>query len=83
MKGEFLTWAIDTRSKEVDFGYVGRYFFVDTVPASNDGCVVALFKTRAIARQHLTFMRSGYNPFPEACVVRVKVSIQPHERSNR
>lgn len=48
---EFTAWAIDTRSTE-GHGLLGRYFFTHNIPPSSEGCVAALFKTRAIARQY-------------------------------
>ena len=73
----FYSWAIDSRSSE-GHGLLGRYFFTRGahIPPSSEGCRVALFKTRAIARQVL---KEGYTPYigdtwrPK--VVRVKVTV--------
>lgn len=74
---EFLAWAIDTRSTE-GHGLLGRYFFgYHYIPPSSEGCIVALFKTRKIAREHLKNSFTDYTPSTwKPRVVRVKVSIE-------
>lgn len=75
MKKEFTAWAIDTLSDE-GHGYLGRYYFTHDIPPSSEGCELALFKTRAIARTFLYEMqKKGYNSFPKARVVKVKISV--------
>lgn len=76
MKKEFMAWAIDAHSSE-GHGYLGRYYFTHVIPESSEGCEVALFTTRAIARSYLSTMRHRvYVSFPDARVVRVKVTIE-------
>lgn len=73
---EFTAWAIDTQSTE-GHGLLGRYFFAHNIPPSAEGCVTALFNTRAIARQCLKERFKDYTP-PDwkPRVVKVKVAIE-------
>ncbi len=73
---QFTAWAIDTRSTE-GHGLLGRYFFSHNIPPSAEGCVTALFKTRAIARQYLRESFKDYKPLNwKPRVIRVSVSIR-------
>lgn len=73
---EFMAWAIDTRSTE-GHGLLGRYFFAYNIPPSVEGCKIALFETRAIARQHCKERFADYtSPTWKPKVVKVKVIIQ-------
>ena len=71
---EFTAWAIDTQSPE-GHGLLGRYFFSYPIPASAEGCLTALFRTRQIAREHrnrmFTWEGDGWKPK----VIKVKVVI--------
>ena len=75
MQKSFGAWAIDTQSKE-GHGYLGRYWpFEDGVqpmiPAHLEGCRMALFKTRAVARKQLDKVRRSW---PSAVAVGVTVN---------
>jgi hypothetical protein len=70
----FLAWAIDLNTNE-GHGFAGRYFWANPLPEHLEGCVTALFKTRAIARRQLIYARQG-NVFANARVVRVEVTIK-------
>ena len=72
----FLAWAIDSRSPE-GHGLLGKYYFAfgRDIPRSSLGCRVALFETRAKAREELNdqhYWPKDWKPR----VVRVKVSIE-------
>ena len=69
----FYAWALDTRSDE-GHGFLGRYWWASNLPVHLEGCEIALFKTRAIARQHLPDV-TKYS-FPKAQVVRVRVTVE-------
>ena len=71
MKNEFDAWAIYTYSDE-GHGYLGRYWFGNSLPRHLEGCRIALFKTRAIARAELPGVKQSW---PKARVVGVRVSI--------
>jgi len=75
MMEEFTAWAIDTQSTE-GHGLLGRYFFAHNIPPSAEGCVIALFTTRAIARQ---YCKEGFKNFTLSTwkpkVIKVKVII--------
>ena len=77
MKGTFNAWAIDTGEDS----FIGRYWWFEgrppvyrpsTIPDHLEGCRVALFKTRSIARLHLPSVRAAY---PQARVVQVGVRV--------
>jgi len=75
MKEEtFLAWAINTNSDE-GHGFSGRYFFGANIPKHMEGCVIALFKKRKEAKEALSILKMGYNPWSKVSVSRVKVSI--------
>jgi hypothetical protein len=76
MKEDNLAWAIDTRSAE-GHGFIGRYYLSQKVPKPNEGCKIALFKTRSIAREHLAIMKARtWQQFPKARVVQVRVTVE-------
>lgn len=73
---EFTAWAIDTQSTE-GHGLLGRYFFAHNIPPSPEGCVAALFKTRAIARQYCKKGFKDYTPSNwKPKVIKVKMIIK-------
>ncbi len=81
-------WAIDTKSKE-GHGIIGKLwpFKVDrgvSLPVHAEGCPTALFKTRAVARDAVKELhdKTKYQPFPNAQVVRVKVTIEVMRRDS-
>jgi len=73
----FDAWVINTQSME-GHGLIGRYWWFDKktprpgIPIHMEGCHVAMFTTRRIAREHLQSVRHS---FPKAKVVHVKVRI--------
>ena len=75
MSNKFYAWAIDTRSDE-GHGLIGRYWWFDKhapiIPAHMEGCEIALFKTRKIARENLPSVQLT---FPRAVVIKVSVSV--------
>jgi hypothetical protein len=75
-KGRFHAWAIHTNTGGHSF--IGRYWWFNTtspkIPPHMEGCHIALFKTRAIAREHLPSVRR-YS-FPKAKVVRVIMTVE-------
>lgn len=73
---EFTAWAIDSRSAE-GHGLLGRYFFSHNIPPSAEGCVTALFKTRAIAREYLKEkFKDWCSPDWKPRVIKVRVVIE-------
>ena len=77
MKEEkFNAWAIDTRSDE-GHGLIGRYWWFGgeppKIPTHMEGCEVALFKTRYMARKNIAHVKRG---FPKAVVIKVKVIVK-------
>ena len=72
----FKAWAIDTRSYD-GRGFIGKYWWFEhkppQIPKHMEGCKLALFKTRALARLGLPSVR---RTFPEARVVKVSVKIE-------
>lgn len=74
----FIAWAIDTQSTE-GHGLLGRYFFDSLIPRhpSLEGCVTALFKSRAIARQYCGRVSKSDTWTPK--VIQVKVTIEEIE----
>ena len=83
MNYQFNAWAINTMSEE-GHSWLGRYWrFKDMpprLPEHMEGCHVALFKTRKIARENLKSVRGEPNDgkfyaFPKARVERVRITI--------
>ena len=76
MRETFTAWAIDSRN-EGGYGLIGRYWLFYPVYALNpvhlEGCQVALFTTRELARRFLPKVRGA---FPRARVVKVSVEIK-------
>lgn len=85
---EFNAWAVRVRpdhpslSPHLEGILLGRYYFDRTInmPPALEGCRVALFTTRAIARLYarpLTVKRKGdgWRPWRTATPVRVRVRI--------
>lgn len=66
----FDAWIIETGDRPG--GCIGRNWFLENgaIPAHVEGCRVAMFKTRKIAREHLPKVKRA---FPKARVIRVKV----------
>ena len=57
-------------------GFIGRYWWFEEneyLPEKLEGCRVALFKTRKIARRNLQWVKSSYK---KASIVKVKVTIE-------
>ena len=71
----FLAWAIDLNTAE-GHGLAGRYFWArDNIPTHLEGCLIALFTTRKVARlARDQAKQSGI--YPKARVARVKVTIK-------
>ena len=75
MTHRFNAWAIDTCSDE-GHGYIGRYWHRIPLPVHMEGCEIALFKTRELAKAAVKDMNEhDYVQFPKAKVARVFVSI--------
>lgn len=72
----FTAWAIDSRSKE-GHGLIGRYWRFNNkapvIPPHMEGCKLAIFRTRKIARENLPSVKWA---FPKARVVQVSVTIE-------
>ena len=71
----FTAWAIKTNDPE-NLGFIGRYWWfekIEYIPEKLEGCRVALFKTRKIARRNLQWVKSS---FPKAKVKKVHVTIE-------
>ena len=71
----FTAWTIKTNDPE-NLGFIGRYWGfekIEHIPEKLEGCRVALFKTRKIARRNLQWVKSS---FPEAEVKKVHVTIE-------
>ena len=82
MRDQFTAWAIDTRSSE-SHSFLGRYWlFANShrdIPPHLEGCQVALFRTRQLAREARAGMKprgDEYEVFPDSQVVKVKVTIE-------
>jgi len=80
MKKEFTAWAINTNYVDIDGtkkpGFIGRYWWFEEnghIPEKLEGCQVALFKTREIARKNLPWAKSA---FPHAKVKKVNVTVE-------
>ena len=76
----FTAWAINTNYIDIDGkkypGFIGRYWWFEKIehtPEKLEGCRVALFKTRKIARRNLQWVKSS---FPKAKVKKVHVTIE-------
>ena len=73
----FNAWAIHTRSSE-GHGFIGRYWCFNggrsVIPKHMEGCEIALFTTRKLARENLPGVRQS---FPHAQVVQVKILVEP------
>ena len=84
MREQFTAWAIDTQSTE-GHGLLGRYFFDNHITPSLEGCRVALFKTREIARQYRRGSFWDYTPStwkPKVIKVDVTVREATNEKHN-
>jgi len=71
----FTAWTIKTNDPE-NLGFIGRYWWfekIEHIPEKLEGCRVALFKTRKIARRNLQWVKSS---FPKAKVKKVHVAIE-------
>jgi len=71
----FIAWVIKTNDPE-NLGFIGRYWGfekIEHIPEKLEGCRVALFKTRKIARRNLQWVTRA---FPEAEVKKVHVTIE-------
>ena len=71
----FTAWVIKTNDPE-NLGFIGRYWWFEEtehIPEKLEGCRVALFKTRKIARRNLQWVKSS---FPKAKVKKVHVTIE-------
>ena len=81
---EFTAWAIDTQSIE-GHGLLGRYYFDNRMrkPPSLEGCIVALFTTRKIARQYCKTVYGGNEWKPKVIKVRVIIQDDSHDRRYR
>ena len=76
----FTAWAINTNYIDIDGekypDFIGRYWGfgkIERIPEKLEGCRVALFKTRKIARRNLQWVKSS---FPKAKVKKVHVTIE-------
>ena len=76
----FAAWAINTNDTDIDGkkypDFIGRYWCfenIEHIPEKFEGCQVALFKTRKIARKNLQWVKSS---FPKAKVKKVHVTIE-------
>ena len=71
------TWAISTGEN----GFIGFYWFGHDALSWQDGFRLCTFRTRSVAREHLAVVRGPKNrgKFPKAKVVRVDVTMRPHE----
>jgi hypothetical protein len=72
---QFKSWAINTRRKE-GHGYIDPLWWFggahSKIPLQLEGCSIALFPTRAMAREAVKDCREA---FPKAVVERVTVTI--------
>ena len=76
----FTAWAIKTNDPE-NLGFIGRYWWfkwwfeetAEHIPEKLEGCRIALFKTKKIARRNLQWVTRA---FPEAEVKKVHVAIE-------
>ena len=72
----FTAWAIDSQSPE-GHGLLGRYFFGYDIPPSSEGCRIALFKTRRLAREHCKKITYLGDWKPKATKVKVTIKSWP------
>jgi len=84
MEIKFTAWVINSMSNE-GHGLLGRYWWFDDLPPivskHLEGCHVALFKTRNIAREYCSKVRGlpndgKYHAFPNARVEKATVTIR-------
>ena len=75
----FTAWAINANYIDIDGGkypgFIGRYWGfekIEHIPEKLEGCQVALFKTREIAKKNLRWVKGA---FPKARVKKVHVTI--------
>ena len=72
---KFAAWAIETGLKQR--GLIGRYWWfgktAPQLPIHLEGCRVALFTTRRIARENLPSVRRS---FPKARIIHVTVTVK-------
>ena len=68
----FSAWAISIR-QDGKVSFIGRYWFSPEIPVHLEGCRIALFDTRRLARQHLPDVKLSYK---SARVRRVAVFIE-------
>lgn len=75
----FKAWAIHTQSTE-GHGFIGAGWWFKNqrpeIPEQLQACRIALFTTRAIARDNLQYVRVKYG-FPKAKVIRVTIEVKP------
>ena len=72
-------WAIDTREPEPDpCGFLGRYSGEPgmIIPPTLGGYRTAVYNSRDEARAALRRIKEGYNPWPNARVVKVQVTVR-------
>ncbi len=80
---ETFYWAIDSRSTE-GHGLIGRYWWFKNhliIPPHLEGCNIAVFKTRKIARENLPAVKGVkgdgfFHAFPRARVVKVRLTVE-------
>lgn len=76
---KFRAWAIDTRMKDifVPSTLIGRYGWFGVcsreIPSHLEGCMIALFMTRKLAREHLPLVKKA---FPKAIEIPVEITIK-------
>jgi len=79
---KFSAWAINTRSDE-EHGLIGRYWWFANmppkIPSHLEGCHIALFKTRKVARENLSSVKRA---FESAVVVKVQVTISTYGKNS-
>lgn len=68
----FYAWAIDYGE-----GFIGRYWWFNhkshPIPPHIEGCKIALFKTRKLARENLPSVKDTY---PQAKVSQVRLKVE-------
>ena len=79
---KFIAWGVDSCSDD-GHSLLGRYWCFDnshqTIPPHLEGCKVALYKTRQLAKEGAESARGGsmaYSPFPKARAIKVEVTIK-------
>ena len=75
----FTAWAIETNDPEHrKYSLIGRYWWFENkmpiIPPQLEGCQIAMFCTRKMARENLKYVKRAY---PEAQVIKVRVNIFP------